>query len=274
MNMVFGPAYFELTKGTEDDLVPEGENSESLQGNAVLSRYPVLDSRLIPLPGSFEPYEFPEKRFGWRNCLWVLLQLRKSSIWVGSVHLELRNTPRCRAAQIRHLMEHLPGRDGDAYVLGGDLNTNSFRRGTTWRTIQSVLRVLFSTPDRMNEQLLHPECGSEPLFKVLERSGFDWRKLNSSEETARAAIDSLEEASFLPAPLMRVFRKRLEPYHGYLCFKLDWLLGRSIQALSSSQRRDMKTGVASLDPASAKGLNSGPGRTSDHLPIYVDLDLS
>jgi endonuclease/exonuclease/phosphatase family metal-dependent hydrolase len=274
MNAVFAPAHFELTKGTEEELILEGDNRESLQGNAVLSRYPVLESRVVPLPVSFEPYEFQEKRFGWRNCLWVRLQLSQSALWVGSVHLELRNTPACRARQMRHILENLPGGRSESYLLGGDLNANTFQRGTAWRTVRSVARILLGSPATIKRQLLHPERRKEPLFSLLNRYGFNWECLNSNEETARAGIHSLEEAGSLPASILRVLHKRLEPYQGYLCFKLDWLIGKNVAALADEQKKDMQTNVTSRKPSCLKGENAGPLRISDHLPIYADLDLA
>jgi hypothetical protein len=133
---------------------------------------------------------------------------------------------------------------------------------------------MLSSASRMNMQLLHPECGREPLFEVLKSNGFSWEGLNSNEETARAAIDALEESDSLPDFLTYMIKKRLEPYRGYLCFKLDWLLGRRLQILSSGQKCDAGTGVTSMNPGSLKGNNAGPARISDHLPIYADLDIA
>lgn len=273
MHMIFGPAHFELTKGTEDDLVIDGENRESLQGNAVLSRYPILDAAVTPLPVSFEPYEFEEKRFGRRCCLWVKLQLRRSFLWVGSVHLELRNTPRCRAEQVRHIMENLPGEDNESFLLGGDLNTNSFRRGTAWRTVLSVSRILLHPAAKVKERLLHPEYKLEPLFNVFKQKEFFWDTLNSNEETARTEINTLEESGSLPDFLMRAVKKRLRPYNGYLCFKLDWFLGKNLQALKGGQKHDARTGITSVKAGRVAGKNYGPDRISDHVPIYADIDL-
>lgn len=274
MHMAFAPAHLELTKGVDDERALEGENRESLQGNAVLCRYPVLAARVVTLPVTFEPYEFHEKRFGWRNCLWVRIRLSASALWVGSVHLELRNTPGCRAAQVRHIMENLPGEASDAYILGGDLNTNSFGRGTPWRTIKSISRLVLSPAARMKKLLLHPEWGGEPLFEVAQRHGFTWKGFNSNQETARAAMDSLDEISFLPPLWTGWVRKRLKPYDGFLCFKLDWLLAKGVHALSAGQKIDAQTGTVSANPSCVKGQNAGPGRASDHLPIYADLDMA
>ena len=274
MNMVFGPAHIELTKGTEEELTLKGENRGILQGNAILSRFPILDASIIQLPNSFEPYEFTEKRFGWRNCLWARLQLRKGTLWVGSVHLELRNTPKCRSRQMINIMNHLPGEEQEPHLLGGDLNTSGFGRGTGWRTVQSVFRLLFTSPSAMKNQLLHPENGKEPLFRILNRNGFSWEGFNSNDETARTAIDFLEEADSIPPKLLNLIKKRLDPYNGYLVFKLDWLLGKNVKALTGGQKRDIQTEIASLEPDCVNGENAGPNRVSDHLPIYADLDLA
>ena len=274
MHAVFAPAHFELTKGTDDELNLEGENRESLQGNAILSRHPIQEACIVALPAAFEPYEFEEKRFGRRNCLWARIQLQKSSIWVGSVHLELRNTPASRARQMRHIMEHLPGGRDSVYLLGGDLNANTFKRGAVLRTMQSVFRLLIASPSRIKKQLLHPEHGKEPLFKVLRHHGFVWEGFNTNEETARADIASLEEAGSLPLPLLQAIHRRLEPYEGHLCFKLDWLLAKNIRALTDEQKQDIHASVSSSGPGCRKGENSGPQRLSDHLPIYADFDLA
>jgi hypothetical protein len=168
-------------------------------------------------------------------------------------------------------MEHLPGEGKGAYILGGDLNTNGFGRGTPWRTVRSIARLVFHPASSMREAMLHPERGREPLFKVLKKHGFSWEGFNSGGETARAAIDSIEEAMLLPEFLKNWIKARLEPYNGFLCFKLDWLTGKQVQALKRGQKRDIPTGVVSMEPACLKGDNSSPSRPSDHLPIYADL---
>jgi hypothetical protein len=131
---------------------------------------------------------------------------------------------------------------------------------------------MLNSPPRLKRMLLHPETGREPLFRILKDHGFRWEGLNSNEETARAALDSLEESGFLPDLITRLVKKRLAPYEGYLCFKLDWLLGKNITAVDG-EKFDIRMEVKSLKPAVINGINSGPGRISDHLPIYADVEF-
>jgi len=273
MNLAFGPAHLELTKGVGDELELEGENCESLQGNAILSRYPILEARVVPLPVCFEPFEFHEKRYGRRSCLWARLQTGSRTLCVGSTHLEVRNAPRCRALQMDYLLQSLPGGDEAASVLGGDLNTNGFPRGTRWRTVASLCRLTTRSSSTMKERFLHPEQGSEPLFRVVKKHGFFWEGLNSEEDTAYAPLGELEDATLLPRFLVRMVQNRLEPYGGELCFKLDWLLGRGVQALRAGELRDRQTGVTSRNPACVPLVRSGCARPSDHRPIYADIRL-
>ncbi len=272
MNMAFGAACLELTNGVGEDLAVEGENRESLQGNAVLSRYPVLEARTARLPQCFEPYEFGEKRYGGRNCVWARLQVGSGTLWVGSTHLEVRNTPECRAHQIRHLISTLPAETGEPCLFGGDFNANTFRRGTLWRTLSGAARLIWSDPEAMKDGLLHPER-TEPLFRVVAQSGFSPRGLNSPEATAIAELEDLEDTQGVPRILKRYIQQRLAPYQGRLCLKLDWLMGKGIQALGQGEIKDPGTGVTSRTPGCLLTEREGRARISDHSPIFADLNL-
>lgn len=273
MNMAFGPAHFELTKGTHDELDLPGENSDSLQGNAILTRHPILEARVVPLPVCFEPYEFHEKRYGWRSCIWARLQVASRTLWAGCTHLEVRNTPQCRARQMRHLIACLPGETDEPHLLAGDLNTSGFSRGTRWRTIRSIGRLLLRPPERMKDAMSHPERRGEPLFRVAQEAGFSWDGLNSGEPTAWSPIGSLEDASHLPSAVVHLVSKRLAAYEGYLRLKLDWFLARGLEGLRKGEAIDRDSGVPSLDPGCVSVAATGPGRISDHAPIHADARL-
>jgi endonuclease/exonuclease/phosphatase family metal-dependent hydrolase len=273
MHMAFGPAHLELTRGTEEDLQLPGENRESLQGNAVLSRYPILEAHVVPLPVCFEPYGFHEKRYGWRNCIWAKVGFNSGYLWFGSVHLEVRNTPGCRARQMKHILENLPGEPEDHYLLGGDFNSNGFARGTTLRTLKSAVKVVLADPEKLRAELRHPESGREPLFPLAKEAGFTWRRLNSEDATSSAPISGLEDASLLPAFVAEWIRRRLATFEGYLDFKLDWFLGKGIQAVKSGEIFDRVSNVASADPGCVPLPRKGPDRITDHNPIFVDISI-
>jgi endonuclease/exonuclease/phosphatase family metal-dependent hydrolase len=272
MHAVFGAAHFELTRGTGDDLKSPEENRESLQGNAVLSRYPIGAACIVPLPVCFEPFEFHEKRYGRRNCVWARIDTASGPTWIGSTHLEVRNTPGCRARQMAHLIANLPGRRDDRFVIGGDMNSNGFARGTLWRTIRSVSKLVFGHPCKVKLELRHPEQGREPLFRTAESAGFRWDRLNDSEPTADAPLEGMEDAQMLPGSVADFIRSRLEAYGGYLPFKLDWLLGRGVRPAKSGELKD-PSGAFSIGAGMVPTNRRGTDRASDHSPIFADIHL-
>jgi endonuclease/exonuclease/phosphatase family metal-dependent hydrolase len=272
MNMTFGATCLELTKGIDEELALPGDNRESLQGNAVLSRYPILTARVVRLPQCFEPFEFHEKRYGGRNCVWARLQIGTATLWVGSTHLEVRNTPGCRATQMRHLVTALPGHADEPHLLGGDFNASTFSRGTRWRTLCGTARFLASPPSHMKERLLHPER-FEPLFASACRAGFSPQGVNTAEATACAPLDMLEDSRMVPAFLRRTLQHVLAPYDGYLHLKLDWLLGKGLRALPANEAADPAAGMRSRHPGCVPTPRTGAGRISDHSPICADLRL-
>src|SRR5215510_15417148 len=54
MDVVFGQTFKELTKGIGDELLAPGENTTAIQGNATLSRVPILESENLRLPTCFD----------------------------------------------------------------------------------------------------------------------------------------------------------------------------------------------------------------------------
>ena len=119
MNYAFVPSFIELTKGVGDDLDAPGENQTGFQGNAILSRFPILNPRSIPLPQCFEPFGFTEKRYGRRNALVCELSFRDKHFTAVSIHLEVRNTPGCRATQMAALLRRLGHRSNTTILMGG-----------------------------------------------------------------------------------------------------------------------------------------------------------
>ena len=273
MHMAVGAAHLELTKGTGAELEVEGENAASLQGNAVLSRFPILSARVAPLPTCFEPYHFHEKRYGRRACLWAELDVGGRAWRIGAVHLEVRDTPRCRARQVAALLADPAAPGIGPCLIGGDLNCNGFSRGTRARTLAALWRLTARDPDRVAAELLRPDRGREPLFDVLRAGGFEWERLNAPGATAWAPLDALEDAWLLPAWLRRALQARLRPYGGYLRLKLDWIAGRGVDPLGDREVIDRATGAASRAPGAVELPLAGPERLSDHLPIHVDLRL-
>jgi endonuclease/exonuclease/phosphatase family metal-dependent hydrolase len=255
MNWVFAPAHLELTKGVGADLEAPGENEVGLQGNAILSRFPLADARVVGLPVCFEPYHFHEKRYGRRVAIVARIDTVSGPLTLAGTHLEVRNTPACRARQVRTLLGSIP--EGAALVAG-DFNASTFPRGNILRTLQGTLRLV-GDPDRLRASLRNPPA-REPLFAQLRRAGFEIDGWNTDEITIVEQIGNLEDAKHLPGPLRRAILARLDRLGRRLEFRLDWFAGR---------------GVAPRNPCTLQALTGIDGKPcSDHDPIVVEVECA
>jgi endonuclease/exonuclease/phosphatase family metal-dependent hydrolase len=135
-DVVFGVEYIELTKGTGDELMLIGENTAALHGNAILSRHALANPQVTRLPRCQNNFEDEEKRIGGRIAIAVEVEIAGKQFTVGNTHLDVVSTPRCRAKQMHAMLQSLDARlekervRDRAVIVGGDLNTHTFARGS------------------------------------------------------------------------------------------------------------------------------------------------
>jgi endonuclease/exonuclease/phosphatase family metal-dependent hydrolase len=273
MNFAFAPCFVELTKGVGEDLKAAGENSSGLQGNAILSRFPIRSARTIRLTQCFEPFEFTEKRFGNRNAVVCEVTVGDRALTAATTHLEVRNSPRCRARQTAALLETL-GNRGDTFTLiGGDFNSNTFARGTAWRTFRSLSRLVGMKSDDLLASTLSPQS-REPLFDVLYSKGYEWEPFNDGTSTSATFLRSLEDAHLIPRFLRDRALRTLRSYDGGLPLRLDWFVGKNVSpAVRPTEKEDLSGAGGPLPPGTITEFEKGikPESLSDHRPILVDL---
>jgi endonuclease/exonuclease/phosphatase family metal-dependent hydrolase len=274
MHTAFAPVYLEFSKGYGDDLLMSGENTLALQGNAILSRYPLGNVRIIQLPLCYDHFEQAEKRIGNRNALAAEVDVNGHNLTFVTTHLEVRNSPACRARQMAAILNHLRqnGRNAPT-IIAGDFNSNTFARGGRWRTLSGFARMLLTKPETLMREIAAPQS-REPLFDVLAAHGFTDRGFNSADVTCYVPLTILEDRSHLPKVFADIMDRRLAPYAGRLDFRLDWMLGRNITALNEGEVADSQSGASRLNPQTIAGLkNEMGGQISDHDPITVDVVL-
>jgi endonuclease/exonuclease/phosphatase family metal-dependent hydrolase len=246
MTAIFGPAFRELTKGTGDEIRVPGENTTAVQGNAVLTRLPVMDHRNLKLPDCRNYLSGEEKRLGGRHALIVRLDCGSGRILtVANTHLEVLTTSRCRARQMGFLLQNLGS--GPAIVTG-DLNTNTFDRGSFWATLRSLVRLMRNE----TEQEVLKAWKYEPVFAELRNAGFSWDGFNDELPTCSADLSSLEDQKYVPAVVRRYILSRVR----HLPLRLDWIAARGVEPRSTGRT-----------------ITDLPCQPSDHLPITCDLVL-
>lgn len=282
----FVPSYLECTKGPNEEALAPGENARGWHGLAILSRLPIEGARAIPLPDCFDYFDFFEKRFGGRQALAVRLSWRGRPVEIITTHLEVRNTPQCRAHQMQVLLESLddrtslqPGRVPDREeksvvrgswqggragraeavprVIAGDFNTNSFRRGSLARSLREFARIVTSSKEALDLELREP-YRREPLFGFLRDHRFEFRELSDTGPTAEQLLGSAEDLDLLPKPIRTSLARTFGLGTRVLRMRLDWIATQGWTPL----------GVGTHSAATPDGP------ASDHALIHADLRLT
>ncbi len=275
---VYGVEYLELTKGTSRELNLPGENTASLHGNAILTRHSFSNPEVVRLTRCENNFESREKRLGGRIGVMVDLDITGIHLTVATTHLDVVNSPRCRAKQMRALLEALERREkshgavASSIVVGGDLNTHTFARGGRWRAMKNAAVILACKPQSLADRLLNPER-LEPAIREFARSGYETRGLNDCEPTSESLVSALDDSKGLPLPMKWWVRRRVPPEGQILEFRLDWLAARGMKPLASGEACDEQTGVTSIAATTIAGLTHEGEPLSDHKPIVVDLEV-
>jgi endonuclease/exonuclease/phosphatase family metal-dependent hydrolase len=246
MQVAFGQTFTELTKGYGDELLCPGENTSAIQGNATLSRLPIVDTENLLLPSCFDHMNRPEKRVGNRHALMVRIDCGlEGVITVANTHLEVFGTARCRSAQMKFLLDRLP--KGPAIVTG-DFNTNTFSRGSAFDAIRSLAILSFTDA----QSRVRIPWRYEPMFKYLASAGFSWNTFNDDHPTCPVDLSTLEDRANLPAFVRKFVLSRCR----FLPLRLDFICCRGFRAASPGRT-----------------ITDLPCQPSDHLPVTCDVEM-
>lgn len=276
-NAIFGVEYLELTKGVGDELALEGENTAALHGNAILTRHSFSNPEVIRLPRCENNFESKERRVGGRIGIIVDLEIDGNSLVAGTTHLDVINTPRCRGTQMRVMLQAMAEclnkqTASRAAIIGGDLNTHTFARGTRLRVMKNTAAILGGNRDNLKRRLSHPET-REPAIREFGLFGFATDGFNDGGATSRTLVSGLDDPSSLPRPMKWWVSRRIGPEGLLLEFRLDWLAARGVRALKAGEVIDEQTGVESVNAQTFHDLDHRGVPLSDHDPIVVDIAI-
>lgn len=278
---VYGVEYLEMTKGTGEELKLSGENTSALHGNAILTRHGFSDPQLVRLPRCENNFESAEKRLGGRMGIIIDLEIDDARLTAATAHLDVVNTPRCRARQMRAMLCAIDARIKDqqnaggtskSIIFGGDLNTHTFARGTRWRAMKNTVLILGSNRNKFARRLAYPERKEQAIIE-LARFDYETAAFNDRRSTARSMVSNLDDSRGLPSPIRKWINRRIGPGGLSLELRLDWLAARGLRALRAGEMIDAETGAQSIDAQTFNNLTHNGRPLSDHDPIVVDLAI-
>jgi endonuclease/exonuclease/phosphatase family metal-dependent hydrolase len=261
MAQVFAPCYIALGKGSGVERLVGGENRFGLHGNAILSRYPIRDIRLIPLDNGVDKMAHREQRLGRQVAVAARIDFPNLPVDAVSVHLDAQSTQRHRRNQMRAVLDAMS--DGPV-ILGGDWNTSTYdSSGALCAILGFWLRVMMGVDHVIRNHYLHPERLFERgLFRLLSSRGFEYDRSNRLGEHTICydvcdprATGNLRE--WVPEWCFAFIRWALRNHGGRCPMKLDWFATRGLRTEKPTVVHDLREG------------RSVP--LSDHDAIGVDL---
>jgi endonuclease/exonuclease/phosphatase family metal-dependent hydrolase len=274
---VFGNSYLCLSHGDVRDRGAGRANVESLHGNAIVSRWPILRAQNVDIAVTRDKFESSDKRLGHKKALWAEVQTPLGPIGFAAVHLDPYASPAQRAAQIGDVLSALRDHRLDRVLLGGDLNTNTYDLKTLPRLAWNVTAKMWrgGFPHALDHYMRPYELYERPVFAELEAHGFEYRAYNDlASGSVRYEVGSFDSESkvreHLPAVFADLLRYKLAPWGGVAPLKVDWFAGKRLRALAAGEVRE-PTGRQSLAPTVVERARWRGDWISDHDPIVVDV---
>ena len=264
LDYAFAPCYLNLSKGAGRESEAAGENDLGLHGNALLSRYPLLNPRCIPLGNGRDKMRGREKRLGQQAAVTAEIDLPGLPLTACSVHLDAQSKQSHRRNQMELVIEGLPP-SGPA-VVGGDWNTTTFDSSSAAAAIAGYwVRVMLGANNTIKNHFLRPYTYFErELFGLLDQRGFDWRGANVLDErTTSYDVDDAKThenlREWVPAWCFDFIRWALRDFDGKCPLKIDWFAVRELTPGSPAVLHEFREGR--IPPL------------SDHDAIGVDLPV-
>jgi len=271
MNYAFAPCYLSLVKGNGSELSVEGENTQALHGNALYSRYPLINAHSFALPNGIDKFRGKEKRLGCQRAVIADVDHPAGMFRAVSLHLDAHSTQTHRKRQMDLVLDHVESLTPQLPILiGGDWNTSGYNSKRAFYTIAGFWRrVMMGVGHVLRNHYVHPERWFERrLFGELETRGFNYRDLNEMGvgtlhyDVKNVAVhESL--ADWVPVWCFKFLHWSLREFDGRASLKLDWFTGKHVSVVE-----DMK-------PAVIGNLVDDEGELSDHdaivlkfVPIY------
>lgn len=270
LNYVFAPVYIALQKGSGVESQVEGENTRSIHGLALFSKWPIRNAHAIPLPNGKDKMWGKEKRLGWLRTLIADIEHPSGTFRAVTVHLDAHCSRAHRREQMKIILDHLETLPPLPTMIGGDWNTTTFNSQNANRAILGYWRRVFMGPKNVaKNHLPHPERYFERnLFGDLERRGYDYRSLNEiGVGTLHYHVESIEKNTnlrdWVPEWCFPFIFWAAGRVGGHVSGRLDWFAGKDVTIAPGTLPKT----IGELRDESGTPL-------SDHDAIVVDIVLA
>ena len=270
LNYAFAPVYIPLQKGSGVESEMDGENTVSIHGVAMLSRFPMKNVHTVPIPNGKDKMWGKEKRLGQLRALIADIEHPSGPFRAVTVHLDAHCSRAHRVLQLKIILDHLDTLPPLPTLIGGDWNTTGFNSQSSTRAILGYWRRVLMGPKNVAlNHLPHPERFFERrLFADIERRGYSFREFNNiGQGTLHYDVDSIEKNTnlrdWVPEWCFPFIFWAAGRVGGKVSARLDWFAGKGIDVAGETS------------PQTVGDLADDRGNPlSDHDAITLDFVLA
>jgi len=270
LNYAFAPIYIALQKGSGVESEMAGENTASIHGLAMFSRYPMKNVHAVPLPNGKDKMWGKEKRLGYLRAIVADIEHPAGEFRAVTVHLDVHCSRDHRRRQVHIILDHLATLPPLPTIIGGDWNTTTFNAQNATRAILGYWRrVMMGIKNVAVNHFPHPDRYFERgLFAELAAYGYKYRPLNElGAGTLHYHIESIEKNTnlrdWVPEWCFKFIFWAGRRVGGQVSVRLDWFAGKDVEPAPGSQPQTIG------DLIDAEGFP-----LSDHDAIALDFCVS
>ncbi len=267
LNYAFAPVYIALQKGSGVESAIEGENTNTIHGLAVFSKYPIRSAVTVALPNGKDKMFGKEKRLGYLRALIAEIEHPLGVFRSVTVHLDAHCSREHRRLQMRLILEKLAEMPELPVIIGGDWNTTTYNSQNATRAILGYWRrVLMGVKNVVKNHFPHPDRRFEKrLFAELDSRGYEYRSFNEyGVGTLHYDVESIEKNTnlrdWVPAWCFPFIFWAARRVGGRVSGRLDWFAGKGIAKTPGTEPQTI-----------GELVNSEGVPLSDHDAIALDF---
>ena len=268
LNYAFAPVYIALQKGSGVEEFAGGENTISIHGLAMFSRFPMKNVHAVALPNGKDKMWGKEKRLGYLRALIADIKHPLGDFRAVTIHLDAHSSRKHRRLQMKIVLDHLETLPNLPTIIGGDWNTTTFNIQTSTRAILGYFRRIAMGIRRVaKNHFPHPDRYFErAMFADIESRGYEYRSFNQEGiGTLHYDMDSVKTNAnlrdWVPRWCFPLLFWAAKQIGGKVSGRLDWFAGKSIELKGKPQT------IGDLKDAEGVAL-------SDHDAIALDFTLT
>lgn len=269
LNYAFAPVYVALQKGSGVESEMAGENTRSIHGLAIFSRYPMTNVHAVPLPNGKDKMWGKEKRLGYLRALFADIEHPAGTFRAVTIHLDAHCSRAHRHKQIKIVLDHIDTLPPLPTLIGGDWNTTTFNSQSSTRAILGYWRRVMMGPKNfaINHLPFPDRYFEKAMFGAVESRGYEYKALNETGAgTLHYHTESIEKNTnlrdWVPEWCFPFIFWAAGRVGGHVSARLDWFAGKRIKTAPGTAPQT----IGNLTDAEGLPL-------SDHDAISLDFTI-